>query len=121
VAYRVRPHRDHHRNHRSGVLGDVAGHLLGRQLALLVVVAGDVADVELLTPAGIAARLVIEARTGNADGRDRQAQGLLEQGGRERLGGWGQAARAAALGGRVRRMTTWKWMAPRRWNSATLA
>jgi hypothetical protein len=38
-----------------GVLGDVAGHLLGAQLPGLVV-AGDVADVELLAPAGEPAR-----------------------------------------------------------------
>lgn len=49
VAYRVRSHRDHHRDHRSGVLGQIAGHLLSRQLGA---VAGDVADIELLTPAG---------------------------------------------------------------------
>src|SRR5215217_6200656 len=51
VAYRVRSHRDHRRDHRSRVLRDVAGHLLGAQL-LLVASLGDVPDVELLAPAG---------------------------------------------------------------------
>src|SRR5829696_4959263 len=56
VAYRVRPHRDHHRDHRSRVLGDVPGHLLSRQLPGLVAVGGDVAYVQLLPPAGIPIR-----------------------------------------------------------------
>ena len=40
-------------------------------------------------------------RAGHADGRDRLPERLLEQAGRERLGWWGQAAGAAALGGGV--------------------
>jgi hypothetical protein len=49
------------------VLGDVAGDLLGRQLLGLAVGAGDVADVELLAPTGIAPQLVIERRAGHPD------------------------------------------------------
>jgi len=82
------------------VLGDVAGNLLCRQLPGLVV-SRDVAHVELLTPAGIAGRLAIDGRAGDADGRDRLPYGLLEESGRERLGWRGQAGRAPALGGRV--------------------
>jgi hypothetical protein len=95
VAYRVRPHRDHHRNHRSGVLGDVAGHLLGRQLPRLLV-AGDVADVELLTPAGIAVRLTLDRWARHADSGHRLPDGALEDGGRDTLWRWGQTLRATA-------------------------
>jgi hypothetical protein len=42
-----------------GVLGDVASHLLSAQLPGLVV-AGDVADVELAAPAGIPLRRTID-------------------------------------------------------------
>jgi hypothetical protein len=52
------------------VLGDVAGHLLGRQLPGLVIAPGDVAHVELLAPPCIATRLTIDGRTGHPDGRD---------------------------------------------------
>jgi hypothetical protein len=38
------------------VLGDVAGHLLRAQLPSLVIAPGDVANVELLAPAGIPIR-----------------------------------------------------------------
>ena len=40
-------------------------------------------------------------RAGHPDGRDRLPERLLEQGGGEGLGWWGQAAGAAAVGGRV--------------------
>src|SRR5918993_25748 len=73
------------------VLGDVAGHLLGRQLSRLLV-AGDVAHIELIAPAGIALRPPI-------DGQPGQRQSVAAS----------------------RRMTAWKWIAPRRWNSATFA
>jgi len=122
VAYRVRSHRDHHRDHRSGVLGQVAGHLPGRQLPRLVLAGRDVADIELLTPAGIAARPTIVQRwAGHPDDRDGLAQGVLEEGGGERLR-WGarQAGQRQAVAA-SRRRTAWRWMAPRRWNSATLA
>jgi hypothetical protein len=57
-----------------GVLGDVAGDLLGAQLTGLTLGSGDVAHVELLAPAGIAAQLVaIHGRAGDADHRDGQA------------------------------------------------
>jgi hypothetical protein len=92
-----------------GVLGDVAGHLLSRQLPGLLTVLGDVVDVELLPPAGIPARPAIQRRAGHPDHRDGMPEGVLEQGGRERLGGG------------ARRTTAWKWIAPRFWNSATLA
>src|SRR5215218_270443 len=84
-----------------GVLGDVASHLLSRQLPGLAIVAGDVAHVELLAPAGIPLRPPIDGRAGHPDGRDRLPEGVLEEGGREWLRWWGQAARAAAGGGRV--------------------
>jgi hypothetical protein len=84
-----------------GVLGDVPGDLLSRQLPGLALGSGDVADVELLAPAGIPARLSVQRRAGYSDRRDRQPQGLLEEGGRERRGCRGQAAGAAAVGGGV--------------------
>src|SRR5512133_161895 len=84
-----------------GVLGDVAGHLLSRQLPRLVLPSGDVADVELLTPPGITGRPTIDGRAGHPDGRDRLLEGVVEEGGGERLRWWGQAARTAALGGSV--------------------
>src|SRR5215208_6073130 len=84
-----------------GVLGDVARHLLGRQLPGLIRVLGDVVHVELLTPAGIPARTVVQRRAGYPGSRDRQPQSVLEEGGGEGPGWWGQAARAAAVGGRV--------------------
>jgi hypothetical protein len=54
-----------------GVLGDVAGYLLGRQLPRLVVTGRDVADVELLTPPGMPSRAALDGRAGYADGRNR--------------------------------------------------
>jgi hypothetical protein len=63
-----------------GVLGDVAGYLLGRQLPRLVVTGRDVADVELLTPPRIAVRLAIEGRTMHPDRRNCQPQRLLKAG-----------------------------------------
>jgi hypothetical protein len=84
-----------------GVLGDVAGHLLGRQLSGLAAVSGDVVDVELLAPAGIPLRSAIDGRAGHGHGRRSQGNRLLEQTGGERLRGRGEAGRAAALGGRV--------------------
>jgi hypothetical protein len=83
------------------VLGDVAGHLLGRQLLRLVLAGGDVADVELLTPPRIPLRTAIDGRAGHPHSRDRLPQRVLEQAGSERLGWWGQAARTAAVGGRI--------------------
>ena len=57
-----------------GVLGDVPGDLLGRQLARLVVGASDVADVELLAPAGIPPRATgLQGRAGHPHSRDSQA------------------------------------------------
>jgi hypothetical protein len=53
-----------------GVLGDVAGHLLSRQLPGVAIASGDVAHVELLAPPGIATWLTINGRAGHADGRD---------------------------------------------------
>jgi hypothetical protein len=83
------------------VLGDVAGHLVSRQLPRLVV-SGDVADVELLTPAAIPARpSIVQGRTGHPDCGNCLPECLLEQARRERIRWWGQAARAATLGGRV--------------------
>src|SRR5512133_905436 len=91
VAYRVRSHRDHRRNHRSGVLGDIAGHLLRAQLPGLAIGAGDVANVELLAPAGIPARPAnLQRWAWHADRRDRLSQGLFEQLGREAGRRWGQ-------------------------------
>jgi hypothetical protein len=83
------------------VLGDVAGHLLSRQLPGLVVAAGDVADVELPAPAGIALRPTIDRRAGHPNRRDRRLDGLLEQVSAEWLRRWQQAVRAATRGGRV--------------------
>ena len=82
------------------VLGDVASHLLGRQLSRLLV-SGDVAHIELLTPPGIPIRPPIDGWAGHPDGRDRLPEGVLEEGGREWLRWRGQAARAAAVSGRV--------------------
>src|SRR5829696_4676868 len=70
VAYRVRSHRDHRRDHRSGVLGDVPSDLLGRQLARLLTVLGDVVNVELLPPAGIPAWPVVQGRARHPHSRD---------------------------------------------------
>jgi hypothetical protein len=57
-----------------GVLGDVAGDLLGAQLPGVTLGSGDVADVELLAPAGIAAQVVaVDGRAGDTDRRDSQA------------------------------------------------
>jgi hypothetical protein len=54
------------------VLGDVAGHLLSRQLpGLVAALAGDVVDVELGAPAGIPGRPAINRRAGHPDGRGR--------------------------------------------------
>jgi hypothetical protein len=61
-----------------GVLGDIPRDLLGRQLSRLVVASGDVADVELLAPAGIARWAVVQRRTRRPDGRDRLLDGVLE-------------------------------------------
>jgi hypothetical protein len=83
------------------VLGDVAGHLLSRQLSRLVVGSGDVADVELLAPADIPIRAVPQGWAGHPDSRDGLPQGILEEGRREAGRWWGQAAGTAALGGRV--------------------
>jgi hypothetical protein len=84
-----------------GVLGDVASHLLGRQLPRLLV-SGDVAHVELLAPPCIPTRpAAIDGRAGHPHGRDRLPQGVLEDGGGKALGRRSQAAGAAALGGRV--------------------
>ena len=84
-----------------GVLGDVPSHLLGRELPRLLTVLGDVVDVELLPPAGIPVRPVVQRRAGHADSRDGQAERLLEEGGGERLWGRGETARTAAVGGCV--------------------
>ena len=83
-----------------GVLGDVAGHLLGRQLPrLAVAVPGEVADVELLAPTGIPFRpTVLRSWTGHADSRDRLPDSVLEEVRREAGRRWGQAARTATLG-----------------------
>jgi hypothetical protein len=55
------------------VLGDVAGDLLGRQLPHLLVCSADVADVELLTPAGIPLRpAILQGRAWHLDRRDGQ-------------------------------------------------
>src|SRR5215211_4309210 len=83
------------------VLGDVAGHLLSRQLPGPVIPRGDVADVELLTPAGIPLRPVVQGWAGHPDGRDRRLQGVLEQVGAERLRWWQETGRASAVGRRV--------------------
>jgi hypothetical protein len=54
-----------------GVLGDVAGDLLGAQLPGLILGAGDVADVELLAPAGIPLRAAgLKGRAGHPHSRD---------------------------------------------------
>jgi hypothetical protein len=56
------------------VLGDVAGHLLGRQLpGLVAVLGGDVVHIELLAPTGIALRPAIDRRAGHPDRWDRLA------------------------------------------------
>src|SRR5829696_3018601 len=68
-----------------GVLGDVPSDLLGRELARLLTVLGDVVDIELLPPAGIPAWPVVQGRARHPHGRDRLLEGLLEQVGRERL------------------------------------
>jgi hypothetical protein len=63
-----------------GILGDVAGHLLGRQLPRLVV-AGDVADIELLrgkAAAGCRIRIALV---------DPTSRHLLERDAEERLDG----------------------------------
>jgi hypothetical protein len=58
-------------------------------------------DVELLPPTRIPVRLAVLSGAGRPHGRDRLLEGLLEQIGTERLGWWGQAVRAAAVGGCV--------------------
>src|SRR5215218_2519422 len=70
VAYRVRSHRDHHRDHRSRVLGHIASDLLGAQHVLTTGL-GDVPDVELLAPPGREdhALILIDRRADQADGR----------------------------------------------------
>src|SRR5215211_855207 len=84
------------------VLGDVAGHLLSRQLPRLVVtLAGDVADVELLAPLGVPPGFAVLAGARHPHSRDGLLQRLLENGGGEALRRWSQAAWTAALGGRV--------------------
>jgi hypothetical protein len=94
------------------VLGDVPRDLLGRQLAHLAVGASDVADVELLAPAGIPLRPTgLNGRAGHPHSRDGQAEGVLEDGGGEALRWGSEPGRTAAFGGRVRRSTAWKWIA----------
>jgi hypothetical protein len=84
------------------VLGDVAGYLLSRQLPRLVVARCDVAHVELLAPTGIPVRPpIVQGWTRHPHARDRLAKGILEKGGGERLGWWGQTAGTAAVGGGV--------------------
>jgi hypothetical protein len=95
------------------VLGDVPGDLLGRQLpSLVVVVAGEVVDVELLAPAGVPLRLTAYRRAGHGDSRDRLFEGVLEQLSVERLRWWEQTVQgrpcgrpppAAVLGQQTRR------------------
>jgi hypothetical protein len=63
VAYRVRPHRDHQADHRSGVLGDGASDGLGRPLARAGLADG--AQVELGAPAGHPGRGLTHSRTGH--------------------------------------------------------
>src|SRR5215218_1296573 len=84
-----------------GVLGDVAGHLLRAQLPSLVIAPGDVADVELLAPAGIPIRPVLQGWAGHPDSLDGLPQDIREEGRREAGRWWGQAASTAAVGGRV--------------------
>jgi hypothetical protein len=84
-----------------GVLGDVPGHLLSREVSRLAVGLGDVVD-ELLAPAGIPLRPTIrQGRARHPNQRNSLPQSVLEQGGGERLRWWGQAAGAAAVGGPV--------------------
>jgi hypothetical protein len=75
------------------VLGHIAGDLLSAQLLVVlavvaVVVAGDVAHMELLAPAGDQghALVVVDRRTGDGHGGGRLLDGLLEQVGGELLG-----------------------------------
>jgi hypothetical protein len=67
----------------------------------VIAVLGDVVDVEVRAPAGIALRPTIDRRTGHPNRRDRRLEGVLEQVGIKRLRRWQQAVRAAAGGGRV--------------------
>ena len=80
------------------VLGDVAGHLLGRQLPGLFVAGGDIADVELRAPTGIPIRPV-EGWAGHPDSGHSLAQCLLEEGGGEALGRGSKTAGATAVRG----------------------
>src|SRR5215217_1584731 len=74
------------------VLGDVAGHLLGRQLPGLAIGLANVAHVELLTPAGKAARPPVQGWAGYPDSRDRLSEASSS---RSAVNGSGGGARQA--------------------------
>jgi len=67
------------------VLGDVPGHLLGRQFPGITVGTGDVVDVQLRAPAGIPLRPTIDRWARHPDHSHRLPQRLLEQRRREAL------------------------------------
>jgi hypothetical protein len=103
------------------VLGDVAGHLLRRQLPGLAIGPGDVVDVELGAPLRVPPGCAVFAgqgtRTaGTASRRASSRTAAVKPPG----GGARQPAQRHSVA-TSRRMTAWKWTAPRRWNSATLA
>ena len=105
------------------VLGDIAGHLLSRQLPLVAAL-GDVAHVELLAPAGGQghALVLVEGRARHGDGRRRPGEPPRSSSSAVNPAGGGatQAGQPQSVAA-SRRMMAWKWTAPRRWYSATLA
>src|SRR5215211_1056877 len=83
------------------VLGHVAGDLLSRQLTRVVAV-GDVANVELRTPAHMSiTRAILERRAGHGNASAGLTDRLLEERSGERLRWGSEAGGAAAVGGGV--------------------
>jgi hypothetical protein len=76
-----------------GVLGDIGGDRLGRQLGPIL---GDVADVELLAPAGQPLRLLLDRRIWHGHGDGGQPHGLGQQLGGEPLGWWRHVLRVVS-------------------------
>jgi hypothetical protein len=105
------------------VLGHIAGHLLSRQLLVVVASLGDVANVELLAPAGgqSHALVLVDHRAGHGHGARGLPDGPLEEVGGEPAW-WGRrTGRAAAGGGRVQADDGVEVDRARFWYSATFA
>src|SRR5215218_6292912 len=100
------------------VLGHVAGDLLSRQLTRVVPV-GDVANVELRTPAHMPLiRAILERRTGHGNASAGLTDRLLEEPSGERLRWGGEAGGAAAVGGGVQAQDGDGGSAPQLWGQS---